>query len=139
MTPFRRGCMRVSLIPLDEARARTVAWLTAWDSQGAQRTATAGDELGAIWLAHAAAGLGVEAATEVFELDRLDPVACYLEQEGERISAVPAFDNPGTGVSGVTGTLSLTDHDDAILVAKLTPRSVYTGEYETLRRGVAHH
>jgi hypothetical protein len=130
--------MRVSLSPFDEARARAVAWLTAWDSQGAHRTATTGDEAGVIWLAHAASGLGVEVATEVFELDRLDPVACYLEMEGERISAVPAFDTPGTGASGVTGTLSLSDHDEAILVAKLTPRSVYTGEYERLRRDGAH-
>ena len=130
--------MRVSLSPFDEARARAVAWLTAWDSQGAHRTATTGDEAGVIWLAHAASGLGVEVATEVFELDRLDPVACYLEMEGERISAVPAFDTPGTGASGVTGTLSLSDHDEAILVAKLTPRSVYTREYERMRRDGAH-
>jgi hypothetical protein len=38
----------------------------------------------------------------------------------------------------VTGTLSLSDHEDGILVAKLSPRSVYTGEYEKLRRNAAH-
>ncbi len=122
----------------DEARARAVGWLSAWDSQGAHRTATAGDEAGAIWLEHEAAGLGVEVGTEAFELDRMDPVACYLELDGEHISAVPAFDAPATGADGVTGTLSRSGHDEAILVAKLTPRSVYTGEYERLRRGAAH-
>jgi hypothetical protein len=75
---------------------------------------------------------------EVFELERLDPVACYLELDGEHISAVPAFDAPASGASGVTGTLSLNSHDEAILVAKLTPRSVYTGEYERLRSDTAH-
>ena len=128
----------MSLSPIDEATARAVGWLSAWDSQGAHRTATAGDEAGAIWLAHEAAGLGVEVGTEAFELDRMDPVACYLELDGEQISAVPAFDAPGTGGNGVTGTLSSSGHDEAILVAKLTPRSVYTGEYERLRRDAAH-
>jgi hypothetical protein len=130
--------MRPSLTPFDEARVRAVAWLTAWDSQGVHRTGTTGDEAGAIWLAHEAAGLGAEVSTEVFELGRLDPVACYLELDGERIPAVPAFDAPATGAGGVTGTLSLGGHDEGILVAKLTPRSVYTGEYERLRRDAAH-
>jgi hypothetical protein len=124
--------------PFDEARARAVAWLTAWDSQGAHRTGAAGEEAGAVWLAHEAAGFGIGVGTEVFELDRLDPVACYLELDGKRISAVPAFDAPATGADGVTGTLSLSGHNEAILVAKLTPRSVYTGEYERMRRDAAH-
>jgi len=133
-----RAMLPRTLHPFDEARARAVAWLTAWDSQGAHRTATTGDEAGAIWLAREAAGFGVEVATEVFELDRLDPVGCYLELDGEHISAVPAFDAPATGANGVTGTLSLSGHDETILVAQLTPRSVYTGEYERLRRVKAH-
>jgi hypothetical protein len=130
--------MRLSAHPFDDAKARAVAWLTAWDSQGAHRTATTGDEAGALWLADEAAGLGVEVAAEVFALDRLDPVACYLELDGERISAVPAFDAPATGADGVTGALSLSDRDEAILVAKLTPQSVYTGEYKRLRCDTAH-
>src|SRR5690349_21724802 len=90
-SPFRSGCMRGSAQPSDEAKARAVAWLTAWDSQGAHRTATPGDEAGALWLASEAAKLRVEVATEVFALDRLDPVDCYLDLDGQRISAVPAF------------------------------------------------
>jgi hypothetical protein len=128
----------VPLPPFDKARARAVGWLIAWDAQGTHGTATTGDEAGAVWLAHEAAGFGVEMGTEVFELDRLDPVACYLELDGERIPGVPAFDAPAAGAHGVTGTLSLSGHDEAILVAQLTPRSVYTGEYERLRRDAAH-
>jgi hypothetical protein len=124
--------------PSDDAKARAVAWLTAWDSQGAHRTGTTGDEAGALWLAHEAAGLGAETATEVFALDRRDPIACYLELDGERIWAVLAFDAAATGADGVTGTLSLRKQDEAILVAELSPRSVYTGEYDRLRRGTAH-
>ena len=130
--------MRVSLHPFDQARARAVAWLTAWDSQGVHRTGTTGDEAGASWLAHEAAGLGIEVGSEVFEFDRLEPLACYLELDGERIPAVPAFDAPSTSANGVAGALSLSGHNEAIVVAKLTPRSVYTGEYEKMRRDTAH-
>jgi hypothetical protein len=118
--------MRQSLRPFDEAEARAVTWLTAWDSQGVHRTGTAGDEAGARWLADEAAGLGVEVASEAFTLDRLDPVACYLELDGERISAVPVFDAPVTSAGGLTGTLTSSGHEDGILVAQLSPRSVYT-------------
>jgi hypothetical protein len=130
--------MPLSPDAFDEGKARAVAWLTAWDSQGSHRTGTSGDEAGAVWLAHEATSLGIEVTTETVELDRVDPVTCYLELDGEPISAVPAFDAPPTGADGVTGTLSLNDHDNAILVAKLSPRSVYTGEYEGLRRDAAH-
>jgi hypothetical protein len=51
---------------------------------------------------------------------------------------VPAFDAPPTNGDGIAGTLSLSGHDQAILVAQLWPRSVYTGEYERLRRDTAH-
>ena len=130
--------MRGSAQPSDEAKARAVAWLTAWDSQGAHRTATPGDQAGALWLASEAAKLGVEVATEVFALDRLEPVDCYLDLDGERISAVPAFDAPPTGPDGVSGPLSLSGREEDILVGRLTPQSVYTGEYERLRRDAAH-
>jgi hypothetical protein len=122
----------------DVTKARAIGWLTAWDSQGIHRTGTIGDQAGALWLAQEAAGLGVEAATEAYALDRLDPVSCYLELDGKRISGVPAFDAPPTGGAGLTGTLSLSGDEEAILVAKLAPQSVYSGEYERLRRDTAH-
>jgi hypothetical protein len=90
------------------------------------------------WLAHEADVLGVEVTSEVFALDRLDPAACHLELNGEHIPGVPAFDPPATGVNGVTGTLSLREQDEAILVAKFSTWSVYAGEYERLRRDTAH-
>ena len=86
--------MRRSPHNLDDAEARAVTWLTAWDSQGVHRTGTAGDEAGARWLADEAAGLGVAVASEKFTLDRLEPVACYLELDGERISGCPCSTLP---------------------------------------------
>jgi hypothetical protein len=122
----------------NDARARAVEWLTAWDAQGLHRTATDGDEAGALWLAREAAALGIASASEVFTLVRVDPVACYLELDGERISGVPAFDTPATGADGVAGNLSLGGSERGILVAELTPGSVYSGEYDKLQRGPAH-
>jgi hypothetical protein len=135
---FRSRSMPPSPYVSDEPKARAVRWLTAWDSHGVHRTGTTGDEAGALWLEQEAAGFGVDVTSEVFQLNRLDPVVCYLELDGRRIPGVPAFDAPATGASGLTGTLSLSDHEQAILVAELGPRSVYTGEYERLRRGAAH-
>jgi hypothetical protein len=93
----------------DDAQARAIAWLTAWDGQGVHRTATSGDEAGALWLAREAASLGGDVTTEIFALDRLEPIACYLELDGERIEGVPAFDAPGTDPNGITGALGLGD------------------------------
>jgi hypothetical protein len=113
-------------------------WLTAWDGQGWHRTATAGDEAGARWLAGEVAALGVEPFVEAFSLERLDPVASYLELDGERIPAVPVFDAPATGSDGIAGALGPLGSDAALGVIELSPRAVYTPEYEKRRRGAAH-
>src|SRR6516225_3401438 len=69
----------------DDSTSRTAAWLTAWDSQGIHRTATAGDEAGAEWLIREATSLGAAPIVEKFALDRLDPIKAYLEFDGIRI------------------------------------------------------
>jgi hypothetical protein len=121
------------------ARERAVAWLTAWDSKGVHRTATGGDEAGALWLADQASALGFEVMSETFELDRLDPITCYLDLDGEPIPAVPVYDAPATAADGIAGSLTLGGGPGRnILVAELTPQSVYTGEYERLRRNTRH-
>jgi hypothetical protein len=117
---------------------RAERWLTAWNGQGWHRTATAGDEAGARWLAGEVAALGAEPFIEEFSLDRLDPVAAYLELEGERLPAVPVFDAPATGGDGLSGALGPIGSDAALGVAELSPRAVYAPEYERLRRSAAH-
>src|SRR5436305_6650575 len=98
------------------ARERAADWLIAWDGQGTHRTATAGDDAGAEWLAREAEALGTKVLIEEFALDRLDPVMAFLEIGGERIPAVPAFDAPATGAAGITGRLG-----SEIAVAELSP------------------
>src|SRR5690349_6002561 len=84
---------------------RAADWLAAWDAHGNHRTATEGDNAGAKWLAEAAAALGAVAKIEEFPIRRLDPVAAYLELDGERIPAIPAFDAPATDGDGIEGRL----------------------------------
>jgi hypothetical protein len=122
----------------DDARQRAARWLAAWDAQGIHRTATPGDEAGADWLAQEAAALGADVAIEEFALDRLDPATAFLEIGGERIEAVPVFDAPATDAGGVTGRLGFAGAAADIAVAELSPRAVYSGEYERLRRSGRH-
>jgi len=113
--------------------ARATAWLQAWDSHAIHRTATAGDAAGLVWLAGEAAALGAALGVEDFSLDRLDPVACHLEFDGMRIDGVPVFDAPATGPDGVSGRLG-----SDIAVAEMSPRAVYSGECQALRRRGGH-
>jgi hypothetical protein len=125
----------------DDGATRAAAWLRAWDSQGIHRTATAGDEAGAVWLMREAADLDAAPAAEGFALDRLDPVSAYFECDGERIPGVPVFDSPGTSADGIAGILTPIGEPVAgqatIVVAELSPFNVYSPDYEQLRRGAA--
>ncbi|HTQ34896.1 MAG TPA: hypothetical protein VMI30_12045 [Stellaceae bacterium] len=114
---------------MTEAEIRASAWLQAWDAQGTHRTGTAGDAAGGEWLAAEATALGAAVTVEDFTFDRLDPIACHLDIAGRRIEGVPVFDAPPTDAAGVTGTLGRD-----IAVAELSPRAVYTGAFQRLRR-----
>jgi hypothetical protein len=116
-----------------EAETRAASWLRAWDAQGIHRTGTDGDWAGAEWLAAEATALGARVAVEEFSFDRLDPVACYLEIGGCRIEGVPVFDAPTTGAEGVAGVLA-----GEIAVTELSPRAVYSGEFQRFRRATVH-
>ena len=127
---------------VEAARQRAARWLAAWDGQGIHRTATAGDNAGAEWLAREAAALGgpraINVLTEEFALERLDPVTAFLEIRGARIDAVPAFDAPPSDAGGVSGTIGYPGGATEIAVVELSPRAVYSGEYEELRRSGTH-
>ena len=119
----------------DDGEARAAEWLAAWDAQGIHRTVTVGDEGGADWLMREAAALGVVAASEEWGLDRLDPVAAYLEIDGVPIDGVPVFDAPATDPDGVIGALGPIGGQAAIAVAELSPHIVYAPDYRRLRNG----
>jgi hypothetical protein len=121
----------------DAAADRAARWLAAWDSQGLHRTGTDGDAAGAAWLASETQALGADVSSESFALERLDPIDCFLELDGTRIAAIPAFDAPATGSDGIVGRLGLASAETEIAVARLSPQAVYSGEYQRLRH--YHH
>jgi hypothetical protein len=118
--------------------AETAEWLRAWDSHGHHRTGTDGDEAGAAWLEREAASLGAGASSESFALDRIDPVATWLDLGGVRIEGVPVFDAPTTGPTAIEGPLGPVGSDATIGVVELSPHAVYTGEYQALRTTTQH-
>jgi len=118
----------------EQAQARAAAWLAEWDGQGIHRTASVGGRAGAAWLAREAAALGAEVMIEEYALDRLDPITCFLEFGVRQIAAMPVFDSPATDAQGVEGRLGTIGSKAEIGVAELSPRAVYTGEFERIRR-----
>ncbi len=120
------------------AVARAAGWLTAWDSHPVHRTGTAGDVAGAAWLMSEVEKLGVQPVLEEFTLDRLIPIASYIEIDGIRIEGVPVFDSPATPAKGVTGRLGPLGSAAAIGVVELSPHAVYAPEYDQRRREARH-
>jgi hypothetical protein len=121
-----------------EAEQRAASWLRAWDASGTHRTGTDGDTAGAAWLAREAAALGAAVAIEEFALDRIDPIAAWLEFDGTRFEGVPVFDAPATRADGITGTIGLVGSDTTIAVAELSPQAVYSGAFRALRSDGGH-
>ena len=120
-----------------EAEARAAAWLRAWDAQGTHRTATPGDEAAAAWLAREAQAIAGGAGSETFRVDRIDPVASFVEIDGrERIVGEPLFDGPPTTRDGVRGIAGAAEGQIAVL--PLPPSVVYGPEFERLRRPSKH-
>ena len=123
--------------PDDEARA--AGWLRAWDSQGTHRTATAGDEAGAEWLAGEARGMGASVAFERFAVSRIDVDVAFVEIEGERIAGEKMFDAPDTPDGRVMALATvgpgLGDPGAGdIHVLELPPAAVYSPEFARFRR-----
>lgn len=121
-----------------DAEQQVARWLAAWDGHGIHRTATAGDDAGLEWLSAEARALGASVSIEEFAFDRLDPMTVFLEISGKRIEAVPVFDAPATNNAGVIGSLGPVGGECNIAVAELSARTVYTGEFQRLRRTGTH-
>lgn len=123
--------------PDDEARA--ASWVRAWDSQGTHRTATAGDEAGAEWLAAEARGMGVSVGFESFTVNRIDVDVAFVDIEGDRMPGEKMFDSPDTpdgrvmALATVGPGLSDPGQGD-IHILELPPAAVYSPEFARFRR-----
>ena len=117
-----------------ELVARAARWIQAWDAQGIHRTGTAGDEAGAAWLTREAEAIAGAVTTESFALDRIDPIAAYVEIDGGRIQGEPLFDAPDTPAAGVSAPASDQQGKGGIAVMALSPSVVYGGDFHRMRR-----
>jgi hypothetical protein len=130
--------------PLDAATpelpTRIATWLQVWDNQGIHRTATAGDEAGAAWLAREAATIaGPGVAIETFAFERRDTLAAFVEIDGQRFDGEAFFDGPDTPPDGVRGRATEATGLGPIAVQTLSPSAVYSPEFARLRRQSPHH
>ena len=119
---------------MNEAEIRAAEWLRAWDSQGIHRTATAGDEAGAAWLAAEAERAGATVRREAFRLDRIDPQRGFVEIDGQRIEGLTMFDAPDTPFGGVEGLASRPDGEAFVALTEFSPLVVYTPDFIHLRQ-----
>jgi hypothetical protein len=111
-------------------------WLAAWDSQGIHRTATAGDEAGADWLAGAAVALGATVIEERFSLDRIDPIEGSVTFDGTTIEGIALFDAPDGTAEGKAGPIG--QAGATIGVGEVDPRAVYSGQFRAMREATPH-
>lgn len=77
---------------LADRAKRAASVISEFDQQGWHRTGTAVDDDSAAWLAERVSAFASSVSLEPFELQRVDPVDCSVDVDGETIPATPAFD-----------------------------------------------
>ena len=68
------------------------------------------------------------AESETFRVERIDPVAAYVDVNGRRIDGEMFFDGPTTGPAGVRGIAGVAAGQIAVL--PLLPLAVYAADVE---------
>ncbi len=106
-----------------------------YDAQGHHRTGTDVDRRSGEWLAEEVRGLGLEPELVPVHLDRVEPRACWMEVDGERIDGVPLFDCSYTGRDGIVGDLREAGHGGVIGLAASPPNGEPTALLEARRTG----
>lgn len=126
----------------DDAAKRYALLFEEYDGQGIHRTATAGDEKSARWLAAQVKRYGVEPRLESFTLNRIDPQRCEVRIGGKRIEGLPIFDATfgaaGGEANGIRGRLGPLGSDAEIGLVELPPSAEYGPGYEKMRRESRH-
>src|SRR6476646_7087940 len=90
---------------LDDASARAAGVIRGYSAEGFHRTATAVDRASADRLLALARAAGAAPSLEAFDLQRVDPVAQFVEIDGRRLDGLVLFDAPFTTAAGVSGAL----------------------------------
>jgi len=108
---------------LEAARARAAETIRGYSAEGFHRTATAVDRASGDRLLALAKSAGVAASLEPFELSRVDPVAAFLEIDGQRIDGLPMFDGAFTNADGVSGAIGAIGGGRPIAFARIAPNA----------------
>src|SRR5882672_8888687 len=108
---------------LEAARARAGETIRGYSAEGFHRTATAVDRASGDRLLALAKSAGVAASLEPFELSRIDPVAAFLEIDGQRIDGLPMFDGAFTNADGVSGAIGAIGGGRPIAFARVAPNA----------------
>lgn len=123
---------------LDALTERATRLIREYDAQGDHRTGTAVDRDSARWLAEQVRAAGGEPALEPFALDRVEPVACYLESDGRRVDGLPAFDGGFTDGRGIEGDLGPLGSDAAIALLATSANGEYNPAFREAIVGGTH-
>jgi hypothetical protein len=107
--------------PIDETMARASEAIRGYSAEGWHRTASAVDRASADRLLALARAAGASPRLEAFDLQRVDPVAQFVEVDGRRIDGLVMFDAPFTTASGVSGALGGADSDRPIVFCRIAP------------------
>jgi len=75
---------------------------------------------------------------ESFPLERIDPLAAYIECDGMRIEGEALCDGPDTAATGVVGPVTDPSGEGLVGVMELSPSDVYGQEYQRMRRESRH-
>jgi hypothetical protein len=104
---------------LDALERRIADIVRDYDSQGDHRCGTDVDRASAKRLLAQVRELGTTASLEGFQMQRVEPLACYVRIENRCIGGVPFFDGGFTDGQGVAGTFGPLGSPAAIGVATL--------------------
>lgn len=117
-------------MPPDEERLIR-RWIEYWEGSNQHRTGTPEDSETTKWLAQELSNLGATPTVKDFPFQRLEPMEANLIVGDSVVQGIPVFDGGATPASGISGHLSQSEENGAIVVFDASqPQSRLT----TLRR-----
>jgi hypothetical protein len=127
-----------TLAQLNALERRVGEIVRDYDRQGDHRTGSDVDRASARWLVGLARDCGATATLEEFDMQRVEPVSCFVRIGDRRIEGVPLFDAGFTNSQGVTGSLGSLGSSTVIGVATMdTTMAAPSGGPKTLRDQIA--
>jgi len=122
----------------EEMPGRIAQIIRSYEEQGIHRTGTEVDRVSGDWLMAQVRETGLEAAREVFELSRVDPVVASVSAGGRNVEGLPLFDGAFTSPEGVRGRLGALGSGAEIGLAEAAPNTAGADRLGEARRANRH-